>query len=171
MAAVTRSPTWPLVALSLALYLAYDLGAQAIDNVPVFAPPPRHISLQTDVQYRSGEALFEVPAGWTFVLKDLLAANTRGNAFGRDEAGADMYPSLGDGRGHLKLAGSNLRDFPKGSNPFGLGSPSGGGSIGTVVGSQAGVSLSGGVVFESGTTVTVYDYVGPLYIDGELHPH
>ncbi len=80
----------------------------------------------------------------------------------------DIYPSLSNGAGVLKYAGTNLMDWKKGgqANLFSSAVSSfGGGGVDT---SQTGFTLTGGVVFEPGSVVTVHDYVGPLYFDGVL---
>jgi hypothetical protein len=166
-----RTNPWPLVAAILALALAYDLGARTQPAAPrgsVAVESAGHVSRQVDVASAEGQTVYMVPADKTFILKDLLLANTQGNQKNSLNVKENVYPSLYDSLGTLKLSGMNLMDWAKGNNS----SPLGGGrkgKSGSPIRSQTGVvGLTGGVVFEPGSQVIVRDYVGPLYLDGIL---
>ena len=174
MSASTRSNPWPLVAAVLALVLAYDLGARTRPAVPLGGMGPAsagHVSLQLDITDVEGLLpVYVVPMDKTFVLKDMLATNAQGNNNKALNPKEDIYPSLYDGLGNLKLSGQNLMDWAKGNNTskFGGGRS---GKKGSPIRAQAGVvGLTGGVVFPPGSEVRVRDYTGPLYIDGVLLP-
>ncbi len=163
----------PLALVILALYVAYDLGAQQTvrPGNPSPAPDPQfhfspsnsqHVSVQVDVLDPAGQVVFDVPNDRTFLLRDLFVTNTAGNpAF--PNAG-NIYPSLTTTQGEGRLSGTNLMAWPKGN----IQTQFGGGGLGLE--SQAGIILTGGVVFEPGSSVVVHDYMGPLYFDGVLVP-
>ena len=116
--------------------------------------------------------VYAVPRGMTFILRDLLLANTQANSKNSLNVGTNIYASLYngfEGVGELKIAGTNLQDWAKGNND----SPFGGGRNNKKTNnrSQTGlVGLTGGVVFESGSMVVVRGYIGPLFFSGDLIP-
>ncbi len=148
---------WALALVLLGAYLVVDVAA---DPTPAPLGGEQHVSFQVDVTDISGQGVYDVPANRVFILKDIMVRNTWGSSK-FPEAASPVHPSLSDGAGALKVAGTNLMDWPMG----GAQSEFGGGSQ---LFTQTGLILTGGVVFEPGTTVTVHDYEGPLYFDGVL---
>ncbi len=171
MSAGVRSNPWPLVAVVLGLVLAFDLGARTRAPVAFLGGTPDQISIQVDVE-GPAQMVYQVPVDRTFVLKDLLVANTQANKKKVLNVGDDIYPTLANGFGdgaEVKIAGSNLMDWAKGNNNSSFGGGRSGKKGNTRA--QSGlVGLTGGVVFEPGTMVVVRDYTGPLYLDGLLLP-
>jgi hypothetical protein len=172
MVASVRSNPWPLIALVLGLVLAYDLGART-QAPALVGVASQHISVQIEVIDSSQMVFPTVPAGMTFVLRDLLLANTQANGKGSLNVGADIYPSLYAAFGasaELKIAGTNLRDWAKGNNNSDFGGGRNGKKGNTR--SQTGlVGLTGGIVFEEGEMVVIRNYIGPLFFTGELIPN
>ncbi len=173
MTARIRSNPWPLVAVVLGLVLAFDLGARTTLPAPALSVAnANQVSIQVDVDTLAKE-LYVVPPGCTFVVKDMLAANTQANASKTTNVGVDIYPSLYNdfgGAAELRLSGECLMDWAKGNN----NSDFGGGRNGKKANnrSQSGVvGLTGGVVFFENERVVVRNYIGPLYLDGVLIPN
>lgn len=170
MVASVRTNPWPLIALVLGLVLAYDLGART-SSPALLGTGGGPISVQVDVVDPS-QMIYAVPAGMTFVLRDLLLANTQANGKKTLDVGLDIYPSLYAGFGEaapLKIAGTNLQDWAKGNNNSNFGG--GRSNKKTSQRSQTGlVGLTGGVVFEAGSLVVMRNYLGPVFFSGELIP-
>ena len=131
----------------------------------------KNVSIQVTINGGS-QSVYQVPLDCTFVLKDLIVANTQANNKKTLNVGDNIYPSLYNDFGAaatLKIAGTNLVDWAKGNNNSDFGGGRSGKKGNTRA--QAGfVGLTGGVVFEPGTRVVVRDYEGPLYLDGVLVP-
>ncbi len=157
MSRIARSPAWPLVAVLLALFLAYDLGAAplasgitanplAISVVRVkFIPDPNEV-----VNLAEGTP-FTVPVGRVLIITDWAVTN------------AELQQS------NDKFAAPRIR--VGGNDAWGGGFYASGG-MGSTGGGFLSGGLSSGIRANAGQTVTLFagaNYAGPtMFASGYL---